>query len=81
MQLCQTRSTRYVIAFLLSHVLMIIARTVGGLVNPGMIAEMERELARVIADFDRAMNAEALRSTKKTREHLFLAVAHSQLLL
>ena len=58
---------------------MMIARTVGGLVNPGMIAEMERELAKVIEDFDRAMNVEILRSTKKTREHLFLAVVRSQL--
>ena len=48
---------------------MMIARTVGGLVDAGMIAEMERELAKVIDDFDRAMNVEILRSTKKTREH------------
>ena len=60
---------------------MMIARSVGGLVNPGMIAEMESELARVIEDFGRAMNVEVLRSTKKTREHLFLAVVHSHLLL
>ena len=66
---------------MLSHVLMIIARTVRGLVDPGMIAETERELAKVIEDFDRAMNVEILRSTKKTREHLFLAVVHSHLLL
>ena len=59
---------------------MMIARTVRGLVDPGMIADMESELARVIEDFDRAMNVEVLRSTKKTREHLFLAVVHSQFL-
>ena len=56
---------------------MMIARSVRGLVDPGMIAEMERELDGVIEDFDRAMNVEVLRSTKKTREHLFLAVVHS----
>ena len=66
---------------MLSHVLMIIARTVRGLVDPGMIAETERELAKVIEDFDRAMNVKILRSTKKTREHLFLPVVHSHLLL
>ena len=58
-----------------------IARTIRGLVDPGMIAEMESELAKVIEDFDRAMNVEVLRSTKKTREHLFLPVVRSQLLL
>ena len=60
---------------------MMIARTVRGTVDPGMIAEMERELDGVIEDFDRAMNVEVLRSTKKTREHLFLAVGNSHLLL
>ena len=60
---------------------MMIARTIRGLVDPGMIAEMERELDGVIEDFDRAMNVEVLRSTKKTREHLSLAVVHSHLLL
>ena len=60
---------------------MLIARTVRGLVDPGMIAEIESELAKVIEDFDRAMNVEILRSTKKTREHLSLAVVHSHLLL
>ena len=64
--------------FLLSYMLMMIARTVRGLIDPGMIAELESELARVIEDFDRAMNTEVLRSTKKTREYLFLAVVHSQ---
>ena len=67
--------------FLLSYMLMMIARTVHGLADPGMIAEIESELSRVIEDFDRAVNVEVLRSTKKTREHLFLAVVPSHLLL
>ena len=60
--------------FQVPHVLMMAARTVGGLVDPGTIGEMERDLAKVIEDFDRAMNVEALRSTKKTGEHLALVL-------
>ena len=51
-----------------SHLLMIAARTVGGVVNPGMIEEMERDLTKVIEDFDRAVNIEALRRIKDTGE-------------
>ena len=59
---------------------MIAARTVGGLVRPDAIEEMERDLTKVIEDFHHAVNVEALRRIKKTGEHLFLAMAHSQLL-
>ena len=38
-----------------------------GLVHPERIEEMERELTKVIEDFDRAMNVEALRLAKETR--------------
>ena len=48
---------------------MVAARTVDGLVNPGPIEEMERDLAKVIEDFDRAVNVEALRRIKETGEH------------
>ena len=61
-------------------VLMIAARTVGGLVGPGTIEKMEWDLAKVIEDFDRAVNVEALRRIKKTGEHLFFVMVHSQLL-
>ena len=54
-----------------SHLLMIAARTVGGVVNPGMIEEMERDLTKVIEDFDRAVNIEALRRIKDTGERAF----------
>ena len=40
---------------------MITARSVGGPTYPEMIEEIGRELTRVIEDFDRAMNFEALR--------------------
>ena len=50
-------------------VLMIAARTVRGLVDPGTIEEMEGDLAKVIEDFDRAVNVEALRRIKETGEH------------
>ena len=60
--------------------LMIAARTAGGLVDPGTIEEIERDMTEVIEDFDRAVNVEALRRTKKTGRHLSLVMAHSQLL-
>ena len=59
---------------------MIAARTVGGLINPGTIEEMESDLIKVIEDFDRAVNVEALRRIKETGEHLFPAMVHAQLL-
>jgi len=48
---------------------MIAARTVGGLVYPETIEEMERELAKAIEDFDRAVDVEALRLAKKTGKY------------
>jgi len=47
---------------------MIAARTVGGLARPSTIEEMERDLTRVIEDFDRAVNVEALRRIKDAGE-------------
>ena len=51
--------------------LIIAARTVGGPAYQEKIEEMDRELTRVVADFDRAVNVETLRRTKKTGEHSF----------
>ena len=48
---------------------MIAARTVGGLAYRERIEEMDRELTKVIEDFDRAVNVEALRLAKKSGEH------------
>ena len=60
---------------------MIAARTVGGLVDSGMIQDIERDLTRVIEDFDRAVNVEALRRIKETGKCLCLVMARSQLLV
>ena len=66
--------------FWILHVLMVAVRAVGGLVHPGTIEEIERDLTNVIKDFERAVGVDALRSSKETGEHLFLAGDHSQLL-
>ena len=50
---------------------MIAARTIGGLIDASTIEEMESDLAKVIEDFDRAMNVEALRRIKETGERSF----------
>jgi hypothetical protein len=55
--------------FWIWQMLMIAARVVGGLVHPPTIEEMERELTKVIEDFDRAVNVEALRLAKETGKH------------
>ncbi len=39
---------------------MIAVRTIGGPANQEMIEEMDKELTKVIDDFDRAVNVEAL---------------------
>ena len=51
--------------------LMIAARTIGGPAYPEMIEEMDRELTKVIEDFDRAMNFEALRLANETSKLSF----------
>ena len=58
---------------------MIAARTVGGLIDSSTIEEIESSLVKVIDDFDRAVNVEALRRIKETGEHIYLMVVHSQL--
>ena len=45
---------------------MMTARTIGGPAYPEMIEEVDRELTKVIEDFDRAMNFEALRLANET---------------
>ena len=64
--------------FQISHMLMIAARTVGGLIDSSTIEDIESDLAKVIEDFDRAVNVEALRRIKETGEYLFLMIVHSQ---
>ena len=48
-----------------------VARTVGGLVDSEEIGEMDKELTRVIKDFDHAVNIEALRLVKVPGTHSF----------
>jgi len=48
------------------QLLMIAERTLGGLVHLVKIEEMGEELTKVIEDFDRAVNVEALRLAKET---------------
>ena len=45
--------------------LTIVARVVVGLVRPKTIDELDGELTKVIDDFDRAVNVEALRLAKE----------------
>ena len=49
--------------------LMSTERALGGLAHPEKIEEMDRELTKVIEDFDRAVNVEALRLAKETSKH------------
>ena len=53
---------------------MIAARTIGGPAYPEMIKEIDGELTKVIEDFDRAMNFEALRLANETSK---LSFSHS----
>jgi len=58
-----------------SHVLDLVnadnfsARIVGGPVRLDAVEEMDGELTKVIEDFDRAVNVEALRLAKETGKH------------
>ena len=53
------------------QVLMIAARTISGPAYPEMMEQIDRELTKVIEDFDRAMNFEALRLANETSKLLF----------
>ena len=50
---------------------MITARMTGGPGYPEMIEEMDRELTKVIEDFDCAVNVEALRLANETSKLSF----------
>ena len=56
---------------------MITARTTGGPAYPEMIEEVDRELTKVIEDFDRAMNFEALRIANIANEASKLSFSQS----
>ena len=50
---------------------MVAARTIGGLSYSEAIEEMDRELLKIIEDFDCAMNFEALRLANETSKLSF----------
>ena len=54
--------------------LTIAERTLSGLAHPQKVEEMDRELNKVIEDFDRAINVEALLLAKETRKHSFISI-------
>ena len=56
---------------LLGHVLIIAARTAGGRAYQEKIEATDRELTRVVDDFDCAMNVETLLRIKETGKHSF----------
>src|SRR6266404_5423751 len=59
---------------------MTAARTVRGPAHWGMIEGLERDLTKVIEDFDRAMNVDTLCRTREIGECLFLTMVYSHLL-
>jgi hypothetical protein len=52
------------------QVLMVTARGIGGSAYSEKFEEMDRELTKVIEDFDHAVDVEALRLAKMNRKHL-----------
>ena len=56
---------------------MIVARTIEGPAYPEMIEEVDRELTKVIEDFDRAMTFEALRIANETSKPSFSQFVNS----
>ena len=54
---------------------MIVGRSTGGSGYPEMIEEMDRELTKVIEDFDRAVNVEALRLANETSKLSYLSLS------
>jgi len=53
---------------------MTAARTINGPAYPEMVYEIDRDLTKVIEDFDRAMNVEALRLAKETSKHSLISI-------
>jgi len=60
------------------QLLMITARAVGGSAHPEKIEEMDRELAKVIEDFNHAVDVEALRLAKKNGKHSWPLVGQNR---
>ena len=64
-----------------SQMLIFSVRTVGGPVRPEAIEEMDHELTKLIEDFDRAVNVEALRLVKEGGKHVLSRYGKSPLSL
>ena len=62
-----------------SQVLMTTARSVGGPAHPEKIEEMDKELTKVIEDFNRAVDVEVLRLVKRNGKHLLHLQGHNSL--
>ena len=60
--------------FFIWQILTIAERTLSGLAHPPRVEEMDRELTKIIEDFDRAINVEALRLAKGTSKYSFIAI-------
>jgi len=60
------RQMWYVITFRVWQVLMVVVKMSAGLGYQEMIEAMDKELTKVIEDFERAVNVEALRLAKET---------------
>lgn len=48
---------------------MTVERTVGGLIHPATIEELDAELTKAVEDFDRALSVEALRLAQNSGQH------------
>ena len=57
---------------------MITARAVGGSTYSDKIEEMDRELTKVIEDFDRAVDVEALQLVKRIGEQILPLLGHNR---
>ena len=53
--------------------LITVGRTLGGLIHPGTIEDLDAELIKVVEDFDRALNVEALRLAQKSGQQYSLS--------
>jgi septum formation topological specificity factor MinE len=60
--------------FRIWQMLMIAERTLSGLAHPQKIEEMSKELTKVVEDFDRAMNVEALRLAQESSKHSSISI-------
>ena len=78
MRVCQTW---YVVVSYVWYVLIVTARSAGGPTYMEMIEEMDKELSKVIEDFDRAVIVEALRETSELSFFQYVDSSYSRVQL